>query len=247
MVCKGVFPAGAGGPADERPRGGCNAGTCGGGAVDVALRVAHAGEGHAAGDVRKIAVGGDADPRTQRGDVVGRERLRQGERGYAVAQRVGAVAELRIVAEGVEIAFQPINQRAGLQVATGLTAAEETVGVGAASSACADHSGVGSEQMGSRVDRAGEVSAAGDAAAVKSDIASGPLIGGCRRRLHRHVGGQRRACCENPGQCEADDAMQMTFQYQARLCIASQTRSTRDHDGFPELPNSPFAMGAGQD
>src|SRR5208282_1865394 len=125
MVGPGVFPAGPDGSTREKFRAGCSADSRRGGAVNVALRVVRLGERDAAGDVTEVAVRGDSDARTHGRQEVGCERLRDGERGYTVAQRVKRVDELGFAVEVIEVAFQPVDQRTGLPVAPGLSATKE--------------------------------------------------------------------------------------------------------------------------
>jgi hypothetical protein len=94
----------------------------------------------------------DADARPNGCQEISCERLRDGERSDAVAQRVGVVAEVGMAVEIVEIAFQPRHKRTGLPIAAGLSAGEQAVGICAAAPVGRDQRGISTQQMGARVD-----------------------------------------------------------------------------------------------
>src|SRR5581483_4890517 len=127
VVSDGVLPACAGDPADQRFRGGRGSDAGGRGAVNIAFKVADACEGDAAGQVSKIPISCDADPRADGREIVGRYRLRDREGGNAVAQRVGVVGEPGVAVKIVEVAFQPRNEQARLPVAADLAAGNESI------------------------------------------------------------------------------------------------------------------------
>src|SRR5271168_1530976 len=98
--------------------------------------------------------------------------MRGRERSQAVAQRIGAVDELRVAMEVVEVAFEAVDERSGLPVAAGLPATEETGVVCRSGPVRADQSRIGWSQVRSIVDGGGESAAARAAAAVRADIAA---------------------------------------------------------------------------
>ena len=131
------------------------------------------------------------------------ERLRDGKR-VAVGQYVCVVVEVWIAVEIVEVTFQAVDQRPGLQITSDLSAGQDTVGVRAAAAACADRRGVSRYEVGSWVDGAAKVRSARTASEVQPKITPAPLISGCLRRLQRQVGrdggfrtASKRHCCRD--------------------------------------------------
>ena len=130
MVGQGIFPAGAGGPSHEISGSGGRTNAGRRGAIAIALRVADPGEGDAARDVGEVAIRADADTWANGRQIIGGQRLRDGERRDAVAQRIGVVAEAGIAVEVVEIALQSQHERPALPIAADLSAGQRAVGIG---------------------------------------------------------------------------------------------------------------------
>ena len=188
MVGERIFPTGAGGPSDETSgrRGRAHAGRRG--AIAIALRVADPREGDAAGDVEEVAIGADADTGANGRQIIGGERLRDGEGGDTVAQRVGVIAEAGFAVEVVEIALQSDHERVGLPVAADLSAAKRVDFIGAAAPASRDHGRIAAQQVRAGTHRRGEIRSGVAGTGVEADIAAGPLIRRRLRRLHSEIG-----------------------------------------------------------
>jgi hypothetical protein len=112
----------AGGPSDEIFRSARRSGARRRSAVTVALRVPDLGEGDATRYVGEVAIRSDADTRANGRQIIGGQRLRDGEGRDAVAQRVGVVAEAGFAVKVVEITLQSDHQGAGLPIAADLSA-----------------------------------------------------------------------------------------------------------------------------
>src|ERR1700730_7970711 len=174
--------ADAGGPPDNRFRARTEH-TAGGSVTLLAVQPAYR---EAAGEVRQHVVQGDAGARPE-----SRERL---EVRKAAGDRAAAVAGERIGADGVT--FDP---RAG---AIGLEAEHDTTELRIVSESAADQGAVGLIVVAGERPGIGLDGVAPAAAALNADIEAGPIVDdkgwflGCRR-FDRHVGRDRRRCCEH--------------------------------------------------
>jgi hypothetical protein len=70
---------------DKRFRGCCVAGAWREGTINIVLGVAHLGERQRPGDVAEVAIGSDANSRTNSCEEIGRQRLRDRERRHAIS------------------------------------------------------------------------------------------------------------------------------------------------------------------